>query len=276
MSDKYLLVLLVLGVIGQLTKIGVVLLIWKKCNIRYKIHYWFINCVLINNIIGYSFYNIETILYIFEHRIPLDQYFCKIFTFISHCSDFLCVVLWITIIIGYVMLEQIEEKHFKIMTAIASSISVVLTSATFFNYTVVHVENDNIYFCDSLLELFDWYEHRSYSYISLSLLIVTIGFYYIMMKFEAYRTNVMNKPEYKIILKFILFFTFVIRPLSFLLSFLEYHISNAIIVSSLSFFYKPILLYICDEDLRFQAKKTCKKIFSIRREGNIAFENPMN
>lgn len=248
----------------------VIILICRKCDIRKRVLFWFIICFSVMDILNDFYTFIETLSSLTGSIITIG-FICKSHQFIGYTSSYFNFILMMALVLGYLIVERIEEKQFWIFTGVSSVLSTFIAFKISMSYEIEsYYENEYECFIpryNFLIMAID------FNIILATILpIIVIILYFLLTSAEKFRSRTKSKPEFKTFLAILIISTLIIEPLP---SFLGYskHKADEDYLVCFRHVFKPIVLYFTDDEFEHATKQLFNSLLNRPQESSLSFEN---
>lgn len=250
--------------------ICVIILIRKKSDIRERVFFWFIICFCVMDILNDFYIIIVTLMSLTGSTISIG-FMCKAYHFIGYTSSYFNFILMMTIVLGSMIVERIEEKQFWIFTGVTSVLSTLIAFIMSMSYKVeknyeneyeCHIPRYNFFFMDIDFDMI----------LATILPMIVIILYFLLTSAEKFRSRTRSHPEFRTFLAILIVSNLIIEPLP---SFLRYseHIANEEYLVCFRHVFKPIVLYFTDDEFKHETKQLFNSLLNRPQESSLSFEN---
>lgn len=252
--------------------ICVILLIRRKCEIREKVLFKFIICFCAMDILNDFYTFIATLSSLTGYNIININFTCKAYQFIGYTSSYFNFILMMTLVLGSVIVEKIEEKQFWIFTGVSSVLSTFIAFILSMSY---EIEKDYDYdgHDECVISRYYYFIVDFDIFFATILPMIVIILYFLLTSAEKFRSRTRSKPEFKTFLAILIVSTLIIELLP---SFMEYSEHITIEVYYLVCFrhvFKPIVLYFTDDEFKHETKQFFNSLLNRPQESSLSFEN---
>lgn len=235
---------------------------------RQRVLFWFIICFSVMDILN-DFYTFIVTLSSLTGSIITIGFICKSYQFIGYTSSYFNFILMMALVLGYLIVERIEEKQFWIFTGVSSVLSTFIALIISMSYEI-----ENNYENECFIARYNFFNMDIDFDITLATIlpIIVIILYFLLTSAEKFRSRTKSKPEFRTFLAILIISTLIIEPLPSFLSYSK-HIANEDYLVCFRHVFKPIVLYFTDDEFKHATKQLFNSLLNRPQESSLSFEN---